>query len=134
MKTLNVDSSMRALIGGAFYPSGHTMVMYATEQQARGSAEKLFANGFTGDDVYFVPPADVLAQIGPTVQHTDEPLPSAGTDGATAREFIERAGQGQYGLLVATPGDAAAARLKTVLDEAGYEIARRYYSLAIEDL
>ncbi len=134
MKPLIVDSDMRALIGGAFYPTGHTMVMFADEQRARSAVEQLLANGFTGDDIYFASPTEVIAQIAPTVEHGDEPLPSAGTDGATAREFLQLARQGQYALLVVTAKDDAAQRLKEVLASSGFSIARRYYSLAIEDL
>ena len=134
MKSLSVDSSWRALIGGAFYPSGHTMVMYVDEEKARSSADHLFANGFTGDDVYLVPPKDVFSQIAPTVENADAPLPSAGTDGATVREFVKLAREGQYGLLIATPNEESGERLKKALDETGFTIARRYYSLAIEDL
>ncbi|QNP49143.1 hypothetical protein [Diaphorobacter aerolatus] len=133
MKPLVVDSSLRALIGGAFYPSGHTMVMYANEAQARDSADKLLADGFTGDDIYFAPPADIISQIAPTVENGDEPLPSAGTDGVTAREFVKLAREGQYGLLIVTKDDEAAERIKRVIAASGYTIARRYHALVIED-
>ena len=93
MMPLKLDGHMRALIGGAFYPTNHTMVMFASEELARDAAQRLRAAGFAGD-MYWAPPDVVLAEIEPTVRNADQPLPSAGTDAATAREFLELAEQG----------------------------------------
>lgn len=134
MKTLIVDSNMRALIGGSFYPKGYSMVMYATESQARASAQSLFEHGFTGDDLYFIPPADMLAQVGSTIVEADEPLPSVGTEAHTALEFVKLAREGGSGLLISTPDDDAANRMMSAIQGSRYSIARRYYALVIEDL
>ena len=134
MKSLTVDSSMRALIGGAFYPKGHTMVMYPSEDLAKDSAQLLLANGFTDDDIYSVPAADVIAQIAPTVDADNDSLPSIGSDGNEAREFVKLAREGQSGLLIATPDDVAGERLLKVLKQSHYSVASRYFTLVIEDL
>lgn len=133
MNTLSVDASMRAMIGGAFYPTGHTMVMFASEHAAREAARQLAASGH-GGEVYLAPPSVVLTEIAPTVHDADQPLPSIGTDAATAREFIQLAHDGQTGLLVQTRNAAQLETLQALLQHTPYTLARRYGQLVIEDL
>jgi hypothetical protein len=124
---------MLTLLGGVFFPTGHTMIMYPTQQQAEDVARRLVDEGFAGD-VYLVPAHDILGKIAPTLSDADEPLPSAGTEGATAREFVELARDGHAGLLVQTPDAEGAEKLMASLGHSGYVIARRYGQLVIEDL
>ena len=134
MQSFALTPQMISPIGGAFYPSGHSMVMYPDEAQARAAADALIHAGFTGDAVYFVPADVVLEQIGPTVAESDDPLPSAGTEAATVRAFTELARQGHVGLLVRTRSDEDRDRLTGVLRSTSPSIAQRYRRLVIEDL
>lgn len=134
MRNLTVDSSMLAPIGGAFYPTGHSMVMFENEDLAREVAQRLLEQGFSRDEVYFVPANIVLSQISPTVEDADNPLPSAGTDGATVRAFTKLARDGHAALLVCTEEDEARDRLMAAVGSTPYAIAQRYRRLVIEDL
>ncbi|WP_038218540.1 MULTISPECIES: hypothetical protein [Xenophilus] len=134
MQPFALTPQMLSPIGGAFYPTGHSMVMYPDETQARAAADALVHAGFTGDAVYFVPARAVLEQISPTVAEADDPLPSAGTDAATVRAFTELARQGHVGLLVRTRSDEDRDRLASVLKDTAPSIAQRYRRLVIEDL
>ena len=76
----------------------------------------------------------VLSEIGPTVRNADQPLPSAGTDAATAREFLKLAEQGQVGLLIQNQDAKQLEAMTNMLASSGYSMARRYGQFVIEDL
>ncbi|MET3494656.1 hypothetical protein [Variovorax boronicumulans] len=134
MKHFTLDSSMQAAIGGAFYPTGFSMVMFPSAEDAERIGRQLVDSGVSGDDIYLLPPATVLAQITPTVSDADNPLPSAGTEGATVRAYTKLAREGHAGLLVKTEDEDAASRLMEVVRTVPYSIAQRYRMLVIEDL
>ncbi len=134
MKHLTLESSMIATLGGAFYPTGHSMVMFPNAEDANRVGHRLIEDGFSGDEVYLIPPQTVLSQITPTVGDADEPLPSAGTDAATVRAYTKLAREGHTALLVKTKNEAAAERLMQAVREVPYSIAQRYRTLVIEDL
>lgn len=134
MKRFALDSSMVATIGGAFYPSGYSMVMFPSAVDAEKVGQQLIADGVSGDDLFFLPAETILGQITPTVQDADDPLPSAGTDGATVRAYTKLAREGHAGLLVRTKDAEAAERMMTVVRQVPYSMAQRYRTLVIEDL
>lgn len=134
MKHLVVNSHMRSAVGGAFYPTGYSMVMFPDGDTARQIGKRLIDNDVSGDDVYLVPPEEVLSQITPTVHEGDNPLPSAGTDGATVRAYTKLARDGHTGLLVKTPNAEAAEKMMEIVRTVPYSIAQRYRTLVIEDL
>lgn len=134
MKHFTLDSSMVSSIGGAFYPTGFSMVMFPDAQDASRVGHRLIDEGFSGDDVYLIPPAVILSEITPTAGEADNPLPSAGTDGATVRAYTKLARQGHTGLLVRTSNEAGATHLMKVVQTVPYSIAQRYRTLVIEDL
>lgn len=131
MKHFTLESNMRANIGGAFYPTGYSMVMFPNAEDADRIGHRLIVSG---DEVYLLPPATVLAEITPTASDADNPLPSAGTEGATVRAYTKLAREGHTGLLVRTKDEEAANRLMELVRTVSYSIAQRYRTLVIEDL
>lgn len=135
MKHFTLDRHMCATIGGAFYPTGYSMVMFPDAQDASRVGHQLISNGdFNGDEVYLIPPQTMLSQITPTVKEAEDPLPSAGTDGATVRAYTKLAREGHTGLLVKTKNEEAAERMMREVRKVTYSIAERYRTLVIEDL
>ena len=134
MKHFTLDSHMTASVGGAFYPTGHTFVMFPDATDASIVGHRLLDNGFSGDEIYLIPPHVVLEQITPTVREADSPLPSAGTDAATVRAYTKLAREGHTALLVRTRDEAAANRLMEHVRTVPFSIAQRYRMLVIEDL
>ena len=134
MKRFSIDSDMLAAIGGAFYPTGHSMVMFPSAEDAHKVGKQLIADGVSGDDVYLIPAETILLQITPTVQEADDPLPSAGTEGATVRAYTKLAREGHAALLVKTKDEDAAERMMAVVRQVPYSMAQRYRALVIEDL
>jgi hypothetical protein len=134
MQNFTLDSSMTAALGGAFYPTGYSLVMFPAEKDAKSVAQQLEERGFAADAVYFLPPEIVLSQITPTTSGADDPLPSAGTEGATVRAYTKLAREGHAALLVKTDDEDVAERLMEVVRTVPYSIAQRYRMLVIEDL
>lgn len=134
MKHFTLESNMRATLGGAFYPTGYSMVMFPSAEDADRIGHRLIENGVSGDEVYLLPAATVLAEITPTVSDADNPLPSAGTEGATVRAYTKLAREGHTGLLIRTRNEEAANRLMELVRTVPYSIAQRYRTLVIEDL
>ena len=134
MKRFTLDSKMRATIGGAFYPTGHSMVIFGNAEDAERVGRGLVEKGVSADDIFLLPPATVLAEITPTVAEADNPLPSAGTEGATVRAYTKLAREGHTALLVRTEEQEDAERMMEVVRTVPYSIAQRYRTLVIEDL
>ncbi len=134
MKPFALDPSMIAKLGGAFYPTGHSFVMFPNADDARQIAQKLLESGLSGDDIYLIPPETVLSQITPTVSGADDPLPSAGTEGATVRAYTKLAQDGHTALLIRTEDGDDADEVMEIVKTVPYSIAQRYRMLVIEDL
>lgn len=134
MQTFSLDPSMRATIGGAFYPTGYSMVMFPKEADALRVGRRLSKDGMSADDIFLIPPGSILSQIAPTVEQADDPLPSAGTEGATVRAYTKLALEGHTALLVKTPDSETAEKMMNAVRSVPYAMAQRYRALVIEDL
>ena len=135
MKNFALTSDMLAAIGGAFYPTGHAMLMFESEEKAREAGQRLLsAQAAPADEIHYISPQALLSQISPTVADADNPLPSPGTDAATVRAYTALAREGHAALLVATPDDAARDTVMAALQDIKPSMAQRYRALVIEDL
>ena len=134
MNQFHLEPNMLATFGGAFYPTGYSMVMFPDAKDAARVGQQLIEAGFEASAVMSVPAAIILSQITPTVSGADDPLPSAGTEGATVRALTELAQKGHAGLLIKTDDEDIADRLMKVVREVPYSMAQRYRALVIEDL
>ncbi|MDM0105426.1 hypothetical protein QTH97_10815 [Variovorax sp. J22R24] len=133
LTSFSLDPSMVATIGGAFYPTGYSMVMFPDEATAASVGTEL-STRLQDSEVFLLTPATIFSQITPTVSDADDPLPSAGTEGATVRAYTKLAKDGHHALLVKTPDEETAERMMEVVRRAPYSIAQRYRMLVIEDL
>lgn len=135
MRNFALTPDMLAPLGAAFYPKGHAVLMFETEDKTKEAAQALEqANVVPTDAVQYISPAALLSQITPTVSDADEPLPSAGTDAATVRAFTALARKGHAALLVAMPDDEARDAVMAALVDHKPSMAQRYRMLVIEDL
>lgn len=134
MQILKVTPEMRSLIGGAFYPTHFSLIMYPTEHDAKEIARRLCENYFNIEDIFLITPETVFSEIQPTVDTSNKPLPSMGSDGNIAREIIELAERGHFGLLIRTNDEEAISVLRERITNTNFSFAKAYHSLAIEDL
>jgi hypothetical protein len=133
LTSFSLDPSMVATLGGAFYPTGYSMVMFPDEATAVSVGTEL-GTRLPDSEIFLLTPAAILAQITPTVSDADDPLPSAGTEGATVRAYTKLAREGHHALLVKTPDEETAERMMEIVRRAPYSMAQRYRLLVIEDL
>jgi len=133
MREFVPDEKMRTM-SGTFYPTGHVVILFPEKADAERTAESLVADGgFPADQVTSLTPATVLREIAPHGD-ADIPLPSVGTEGATARSFETLARQGHHGLVVVSDSREDTERLMTIARRVPFSLAQRYRTLVIEDL
>ena len=66
MKPFSVTSVMTNM-RGVFYPTGHMVLMFPREQDARHACELLRADGVAEDDLFLVPPPDFERQLSDAI-------------------------------------------------------------------
>ncbi len=133
MKPFALDPKMLTM-SGVFYPTGYIMAMLPDREGAMQVAKQIEALPDHGD-VALLEPATVIHEIGPTARGSDDgALPSAGTEAATVRQFVDLAQQGHFGLLIRVADDDAATAAMEALQANSFSYAQRYHMLAIEDI
>jgi hypothetical protein len=133
MKHFELDPSMLTM-SGMFYPTGYMFIMFPTEQDARAAERALEDDGFSGERISLLTPQDVMQKIARTVGNSDIPLPSAGTEADTVRQFTSLASDGHYALMIHAPGADETERAMNVLKRFPVSYGQKYRHLVIEDL
>jgi len=134
MKSFTREPGMTTL-GGVFYPTGYMVLMFPTEQDARAAAHKLDDDGMDEECICLVKPEDFLRQLdGCSGDEDEDQMPSAGTEGDTARRLCELARKGHHALLVHPPSAQKSEHVMQVLKDAPISYGQKYRHLVIEDL
>lgn len=134
MKPFSLAAGMTNM-RGVFYPTGHMVLMFPTEQDARHACELLRKDGVSEDDLVLATPGEFERQItGATDEDDDVLLPSVGTEADTARRFRQLAHQGHHALIVHAAASLASDHVLDVLRGTPISYGQRYRYLVIEDL
>lgn len=133
MKPFHIEPGMLT-IRGVFYPTGHMILMFPSEQDARGALQKLVDDGIDEGEISLVAPETFQEEIARTVGNADIPLPSAGTEADTVRRFTELASQGHHALMVHAPSAKESDRVMALLEGTNMSYGQKYRHLVIEDL
>jgi hypothetical protein len=134
MKPFSLSSGMTNM-RGVFYPTGHVVLMFPTEQDARRACELLRKDGVSEDDLCLATPEEFERQItGATDEDDDMLLPSIGTESDTARHFRELAHAGHHALIVHASAKLTSDHVMDVLKDTSISYGQRYRFLVIEDL
>ena len=133
MKPFALESNMLTL-GGVFYPTGYMFLMFPTEQEARNAERALEGSGLQDEAVSLLSPQDVQEKVARTVGSADIPLPSAGTEADTVRQYAQLASQGHWALLVHAPSGDESGHVMETLKDAKISYGQKYRHLVIEDL
>jgi hypothetical protein len=133
MKPFALQSRMLTM-RGVFYPTGYMFVMLPKLEDAERLHHELQNSGYRDHDVMLVPPATILQQIGATVSHDLDTLPSIGTEAATVHEYERRARQGECAVMIHAPTRHDSDLVMDVVHTLPYSSATRYRPLVIEDL
>lgn len=133
MKPFALESSMLTM-GGVFYPTGHMFIMFPTEQDARGAERLLEQDGYNGESISLLTPEVIQQEITRTVGSADIPLPSAGTEADTVRQYASLASKGHHALLIHAPKADETEHIMQVIKGSNISYAQKYRHLVIEDL
>lgn len=133
MKPFAMQSRMLTM-RGVFYPTGYMFVMLPRLEDAERLDHELESSGYRGHDVMLVPPDTILQQIGATVSHDLDNLPSIGTEAATVLEYERHARQGGCAVMIHAPTRQDADTVMDVVHTLPFSCATRYRPLVIEDL
>ncbi|HYD76205.1 hypothetical protein [Ramlibacter sp.] len=134
MKHFSLSSGMTTM-RGIFYPRGHIVMMFPTEQDALLAAKLLREDGVSEDDLSMATGAEFERQItGLCDENSDLLLPSVGTEADTATHFRDLAHQGHYALIVHADARLTTHHVMELLKDTHCSYGQRYRFLVIEDL
>jgi hypothetical protein len=134
MKTFNMDAGMTNM-RGVFYPTGHMVLMFPTESDARHACELLQKDGVREEDLSLARPQEFERQLGEAIgEYEDVLLPSVGTEVETARRFRHLAHQGHHALIVHASAALGTEHVLDVLRGMPISYGQRYRFLVIEDV
>lgn len=134
MKTFRIDAGMTNM-RGVFYPTGHMVLMFPTERDARHAADLLRRDGLSEDELCLAAPREFERQISDAIdEYDDDTLPSVGTELETARRFRHLAHQGHHALIVHANAGMASGHVLELLHDTPISYGQRYRYLVIEDL
>jgi len=125
----------KSIIRGVFYPTGHMVLMFPSEQDAREACKLLRKDGVSEDDLSLATPEEFERQItGACQEHSDWLLPSVGTEGETAQHFRQLAHDGQYALFVHAGAKITSEHVMDLLKDTHISYGQRYRYFVIEDM
>jgi len=134
MKPFSLAAGMTNM-RGVFYPTGHMVLMFPTQEDARHACELLRQDGLSEDDLILASPQEFERQItGATDEDDDMLLPSIGTEADTARQFRELANQGHHALIVHASARLSSEHVLDLLRDMPISYGQRYRFLVMEDL
>jgi hypothetical protein len=134
MKAFSMAAGMTNM-RGVFYPTGHMVLMFPSEEDARHACDLLRKDGVAESDLCLAAPKEFEQQItGATDEDDDVLLPSVGTEAATASRFRQLAHHGHYALIVHAAAAMTSDHVLQVLRETPISYGQRYRYLVIEDL
>lgn len=133
MKHFELDSHM-VTVRGVFYPTGHVLLMLPDKDAAEKAAQAIQKSGTPEHELSLLSPDIILGPVARTIGESDMPLPSPGFEGQMVRQLMERARQGEWGVLVNTPHGADSDRVMQAVKGMPVSLAERYRQLVIEDL
>lgn len=134
MKTFHMDAHMTNM-QGVFYPTGHMVLMFPTEGDARHACELLQRDGISDEDVAVAKPHEFEQEVGDAIDEWDDVLlPSVGTELETARRFRYLAHQGHHAVVVHAKAALTTDHVLDVLKGTPISYGQRYRFLVIEDM
>jgi hypothetical protein len=134
MKPFSIGRGMTNM-RGVFYPTGHIVLMFPTEADARHACGQLRQDGVSEDDLCLAGPEEFERQITGTIDDGDDLLlPSIGTESDTAVHFREMAHAGHHALIVHASAKLTSSHVLDLLHDSHISYGQRYRFLVIEDL
>lgn len=120
--------------GGVFYPRGWAVLMFASAEAGQKVVADLKTGGYSDEDLFFVPAADILKKISESIGVAEAGLPSVGSERTVVRQYETLAKQGHVAVLAYAQSEEETERVMTVARRSAPSAAQKYHRFAIEDL
>src|ERR1700733_16059654 len=118
---------------GVFCPTGHIVMAFATDCDAKKAEKALLDGGFKKEDVTHYNNIEVLSEFEESEEQASSPL-QIGQDVAKVEEFLALGKEGCGFLVVHAPKGKQSKLAITIAHPYGLKFAEKYNWLTIEEL
>jgi len=118
---------------GVFSPTGHVVMAFENDAEARTARETLIRAGVSGDEITHFSAAEVLKQIEGS-RESDNKIFQLGQEEEKVKRYSELANQGCGFLVVYAPSDKDSKRVMDIVGPLKPKFAEKYNRLTIEEL
>lgn len=118
---------------GVFSPTGHIVMAFTTDGDAKKAQRALFDGGFREEDVTHYNKDEVMSEFEESEEQAISPL-QIGQDVAKIEEFLALAKEGCGFLVVHAPKGKQSKLAITIAHPFGLKFAEKYNWLTIEEL
>ena len=118
---------------GVFSPTGHVVMAFATDSDAKKAQRALLDGGFREEDVMHYNKDEVMAEFKESEEQAISPL-QIGQDVAKVEEFLALAKEGCGFLVIHAPKGKQSKLAITIARPLGLKFAEKYNWLTIEEL
>jgi len=118
---------------GVFSPTGHIVMAFATDSDAKKAQKALLDGGFKKEDVTHYNDDEVVSEFEKSEEQAISPL-QIGQDVAKVEEFLALAKEGCGFLVVHAPKGERSKLAITIVHPYGLKFAEKYNWLTIEEL
>ena len=131
MKAFHLQPAMLSY-GNVFYPVGHMVLMFPTEQDARDAAALLARDGYDEDEIALLTPASIREQLA---RAAGDGLHRQSLDEiAAVHRFLQLASLGHHALMVHAPAIHETSHIMYLLRGTRISYGQKYRPVAIEHL
>jgi hypothetical protein len=119
---------------GIFYPVGHLVAAFASQEDAEQVQKDLATGGYDADDVRLYTCAQVAVATERNLEDHSGFLARLGKSDQAVKIHLDAAKHGATFLLIYAPGDTDATRAMNVIRRVPFKFVHRYHRLAIEEM
>jgi len=118
---------------GVFSPTGHVVVVFESDAEAKQARQKLIDSGIGVDEITLYRSGEVLSQIEGS-RKSDNKIFQMGQEEEKVKRYAELAKQGCGFLVVYAPADEDSKRVMKIVHPLKPKFAEKYNRLTIEEL
>jgi hypothetical protein len=118
---------------GVLSPTGHVVMAFASDHEAKRARQLLVDDGFSQKDVTHYGNAEMMKELEESEKQAANPV-QIGQELASVDKYLALAKQGCGFLVLHAPEDEAAKRAVSIVKPLGLKLAEKYNHLTMEQL